>query len=323
MIDVLLVVDELLPYGGGELFLEDLISNLKHCRFSAIHVTTGRNNYRSRIDIPNYCDGMKYDIVMWWGRILDSITKFHGPKLLVAHSSFNPMWYLETAIEHTDYAIAVSEDTASEIAFNPCKVVYPGINFDMMPDANPSLKGLLGFNDTDFVVGSFARLDKVKNIPLLIKAISKTTAKLLLVGNGKEQTDILRLCNTLIPNKFIYVSGIHPRKIGSFYSAIDAFCLSSVSEGCPRVMWETMYYSKPFIGTPVGAIPNVINGTNGVIAENEEEITNAINNLQYSPELCAKIGLNGKQTVIEKGNAIETASKIDAYIKCILNKELL
>jgi glycosyltransferase involved in cell wall biosynthesis len=49
-----------------------------------------------------------------------------------------------------------------------------------------------------------------------------------------------------------------PSRVALWMSAADAFVLPSLHEGNPTVMFETLGCGRPFIGTRVGGIPDVI-----------------------------------------------------------------
>ena len=47
-------------------------------------------------------------------------------------------------------------------------------------------------------------------------------------------------------------------KLNYYYNAADLFVLPSLSEGNPTVMFEALACGTPFIGTPVGGVPEVV-----------------------------------------------------------------
>ena len=55
-----------------------------------------------------------------------------------------------------------------------------------------------------------------------------------------------------------FVGGKPHAEIPIWMNACDVFVLSSLSEGNPTVMFECVGCGKPFIGTKVGGIPEII-----------------------------------------------------------------
>ena len=60
-----------------------------------------------------------------------------------------------------------------------------------------------------------------------------------------------------------------------------------------------MTYKKPVIGTPVGAIPELIGNDRGILIQSpsQENITNSIVNLAENPQLCRLYGENGRKYI--------------------------
>jgi len=60
-------------------------------------------------------------------------------------------------------------------------------------------------------------------------------------------------------------------------SSCDVFCLPSLKEGLPITLFESMYYSKPFIATNVSGVSEVL-GESGYIVEKAkvDSFSNAI-----------------------------------------------
>ena len=53
--------------------------------------------------------------------------------------------------------------------------------------------------------------------------------------------------------------------LDEFYKQIDLFVLSSISEGLPNVLCESISYGIPCIGTDVGGVTSIIDGIYKVV----------------------------------------------------------
>lgn len=125
-------------------------------------------------------------------------------------------------------------------------------------------KKLLGFDINKILILSFAYNKVVhhKGTDLLIQAIKKVnkqTVDFTLIG----QTDIcVSLENTNITQKIT-----DNRLLAIWYSAADAFIISSREENLPNTMLEAMACGTPVISFPVGGMAEIIkNGFNGILA---------------------------------------------------------
>ena len=79
-----------------------------------------------------------------------------------------------------------------------------------------------------------------------------------------------------LPNVVIELKGVC-KNMHEFYKQIDLFVLSSISEGLPNVLCESISYGIPCIGTDVGGVKSIIDGIYKVVpASNTPALSNAI-----------------------------------------------
>lgn len=153
-----------------------------------------------------------------------------------------------------------------------------------------------------------ARFHPQKNQKLLISAFNNLLtsgydACLLIIGDGFESKDGIVL-------KDMALDGIHflglKNNVGDYLKCSDAFCLSSIYEGLPISLLESLSLGVVPICTRVGGIPDVIeDGKTGILAEPDlNSYTIALQRLftcgidienlksyyknNYSMEVCAK-----------------------------------
>lgn len=328
-IKIIYLVNELLPFGGGEIFIRELIKHTPKNKvlFEGI---TSPNIHDSTLDYPvklypvAESVGLDADMLLFSGRLEpDILEKFnHIPiRILFAQSDFNVNWYFQPCASFATHILAVSQGVKKALeTTNPCHVILPGIDFDTYTSNITDTRSLLGFKQSDYVVGYFGRMNKLKNVDRIIEAIASINeVKLLLIGNGQETNALLRQAADIIPHRYVYISYVNPDRIGPFYEAIDVFCLVSEGEGCPRVLWESLYHGKPFIGTPVGSIPEVIeNGVNGFVIDGMEGIAQAITasrELRGSPLI--------RRTALEFGSIHTTVTQFVEYLENLQRSALL
>jgi glycosyltransferase involved in cell wall biosynthesis len=122
---------------------------------------------------------------------------------------------------------------------------------------------------------NIANLEEYKGQKYLIEAMKIILAKrddvlLYIVGQGSLKSSLQSLINKYgRENNIILAGGNKPRKeIPLWMNACDVFVLPSLSEGNPTVMFECLGCGKPFVGTNVGGIPEVIiNEKLGILVE--------------------------------------------------------
>lgn len=336
MYKICVLVDKLYKFGGGEMFLEDLIKNSsKNLEFKyLISLENSNDSYFSNMpiqklnfekkNIKKVC--LECDVLLFWGRVLDSIKNFSITKIMWAHSDYNVNFFLEKAEKYTNHYIACSKSVKKSIRKKNTTIIYPGIDPNRYAQSiftKNQTRSLLGFDENDFIVGHFSSFGKVKNIPFLVNSISEIkdpNVKLLLVGHGNELNEIINLCEKKIPKRFQYLYYSDSYKISNLFKCLDAFCLPSYGEGYARVQWECAMFKIPFIGTEVGGTEGIINNYNGFKIKNKIDISNIVEKLK-DKEFNKKIVSNSYDFFCSKGKIEFTISKIEKLIKNIINKK--
>ena len=80
-----------------------------------------------------------------------------------------------------------------------------------------------------------------------------------IVGDGAEYLTLIKQIDDLGLNDVVKLSGARPHnEIPLWMNACDIFVLPSLYEGNPTVMFEALACGRPFVGTPVGGIPEII-----------------------------------------------------------------
>lgn len=128
---------------------------------------------------------------------------------------------------------------------------------------------------TTFEMVYVGRLEKVKNLTFLIKALSKLdhvpNIKLKLVGEGRERKYLEDLISKYQLQDHIELIGFSevPEK---FVSQADLFILPSLSEGFGIAVVEAMMQGVPCLCSRVGGIPEfIIDNHNGWLFHPEDE----------------------------------------------------
>jgi len=171
--------------------------------------------------------------------------------------------------------------------------------------------------DAPFVL-FLGRLDKLKGIDILIKAMSLVREeapelKAVIAGPG-DQRPYRTLAEKLgVKNNIVFTGPLQGNiKIGAIDASL-AMALPSLRETFPLVIMEAWAREKPVITTPVGDIPyRVKHGENGILIppRNPKALADAIILLLQDENLHKKLGVSGKKQVRTWNEIIIELTKI-------------
>jgi glycosyltransferase involved in cell wall biosynthesis len=94
-----------------------------------------------------------------------------------------------------------------------------------------------------------------------IKSITQYRNDILciIVGSGKLKNDLEQeVLDSGLAKNFKFVGEKDHKQIPVWINASDIFVLPSLAEGNPTVMFEALGCGKPFVGTKVGGVPEII-----------------------------------------------------------------
>ncbi len=138
-----------------------------------------------------------------------------------------------------------------------------------------------------------------KGLHLLLEAMKKVDALLVVIGNGDSKIQYNCFCK----DKIVFLGEVDDETVNLYLNACDLLVLPSVlrSEAYGLVLIEAMACGKAVISTELGTGTSFvnINGETGLVvpANSANELTKAINKLLNDPDLRQKLGSNGKERV--------------------------
>jgi glycosyltransferase involved in cell wall biosynthesis len=202
------------------------------------------------------------------------------------------VYYLPNAL-NTKFYESIAETHLSESREKKtCNVLYLGYlgkskgSYELLTAAQGVRK--LGFNLEFDLVGGALAVDELEQLHHIV--------------------------NSANLEKFIR---IHPLTLGEaklvFLRNADIFVYPSHYEGMPMAVLEAMACALPVIATKVGGLNDLIqDGTNGILVEpaKPDQLISALTKLASSPQLRARIGKSGYQTVCEKYDVEQHVSQL-------------
>jgi glycosyltransferase involved in cell wall biosynthesis len=148
-----------------------------------------------------------------------------------------------------------------------------------------------------------ARLDAVKR-PLMVADIAKALSALrpkgdfrvIVAGDGPERERLERRVRKFRLDAIFDFRG-QVDDLSPLYAASHVVILPSRSEGVPLVVLEALASGRPVVASKVGAIPEVLDSSCGILIEGPEprEFARAIHTLLDQPELRERLGAAGRR----------------------------
>ncbi|GGX49592.1 glycosyltransferase [Saccharospirillum salsuginis] len=271
-------------------------------------------------------------------------TRFLGvPLVFTEHGRFHPDQYRTKAalinpiMALTTQAVtAISSATKAALRryeFIPgfkVQVIYNGIEgLKSVKDEQDRLRRELGIGRDQPVVGTVARLDKVKNQSMMIRAFKAIKTQhpdvcLLLVGDGPERVTLEQLVQELDLSSDVIFTGfiVEPK---AYLALMDIFLLSSFTEGTSMTLLEAMSLAIPAVATDVGGNPEVVvDGQTGRIVENNDAsaFARAMDELLTYSEERHRLGKNALDRFKQEYSVDRMVDRFAALYQSIGRKEV-
>lgn len=189
-----------------------------------------------------------------------------------------------------------------------CVVIPNGINTDLFAHIKP-----LSEEKDDFVIGAIVRVVPIKDIKTMIYSFHTVknqikNAKLYIIGPYNEDQAYYEECLELIDSlDCVGIEFVGRVNISEWLDKVDITLLTSVSEGQPFVILESLAARRPVIATDVGSCREMVDGLydefgeSGIITPvmNPDLIAKAIIKLSKDRKLMIKMGEQGYQRTIK------------------------
>ena len=235
--------------------------------------------------------------------------KIKAPIIVSIHSNF----VHESEIAHLKgdeniWIVAISEDhrrNLERLGLDVRGMVYHGLDLKEYPFEENKMGYMF----------SIGRIVPDKGQDMAIRVAKKTGRGLIIAGkilpyNGAnsewwekeisgsidrsyviEDPGMVREIVESVGQDIIWVNGVRNDVKKEFYKYASCLILPTKSEACNLTVLESLASGTPVIASNVASLPEqVINGENGYLADNEEEMVEAVKNLGLiSPSRCREI----------------------------------
>ena len=195
--------------------------------------------------------------------------------------------YLERlGLKTADQIVSVSEETIlyyktlykHEIS-HKINFIPPRIDCSLFENIDrQKFRKKYGFQQNTKIVLFLGRLEKEKNLGMLIRAIKKAGATGFFVGSGNQQGYLKNMAKTINADVRFH-EPVRNEFVPEILSCADVLALTSLHEGFPLVLIEAMAAGVPCIATDVGDVRKMIeDGVTGYIVD-EKTIEDKLNRI--------------------------------------------
>lgn len=154
----------------------------------------------------------------------------------------------------------------------------------MRQDARDEIRRSLGIACNSPLVLSAGRLDSMKGIPFLLESFKSIEVKmpgavLLIAGEGAIRGELESKAKSLGLKNARFVGNVENERLPEYYAAADVFAVTSLYEGGPITIYESLSCATPVVSTDVGVAGEMIrDGVNGYVvkARSPEEFATKI-----------------------------------------------
>ncbi|MCL2295395.1 MAG: glycosyltransferase [Spirochaetes bacterium] len=205
-------------------------------------------------------------------------------------------------------------------------MIKNGINFD-------HFSGISGSRDNDVkIIICVARIEPVKNHKMLLEVANLLRTQyqynkfiIYIIGEGEYQYLEKIVTQYNLSENVVFTGKLQRKEVAEYLEIADISVLTSINEGMPRSLMESMYYSIPCIGTNViGTNEVIVDNYNGYLVElNDcEKFAEKMYCLLTNDDIRKELGTNAKKHCLENFNEDKTIEIIkDIYINAMTERE--
>lgn len=198
---------------------------------------------------------------------------FNVPVVLTVHEDHE--WLMEEESEdiirsvwnEVDWIIRVNKkDLPLLKKYNTRTICIPNgfLHKKFKPLDRTISKSKLNFSSENRIVFTLGKLIERKGFHDLIEAVSNMVGKLedvifVIGGDGPDRSKLEEMIKSKgLEEKIRLIGYVDDKDVPKWISASEFFILPSYSEGNPTVLFETIGCGRPFIGSSVGGVPEII-----------------------------------------------------------------
>ena len=223
---------------------------------------------------------------------------------------------------------------ATGVPLDKFKVIYNG--YDIKKYARVSLRDEgwkakrreLGLKDGRTAIGIVARLVKVKNHAMLLRAAAKLLAQglafqVLIVGDGALRGELEEMNRKLGLEEHISFLGTRT-DAAEIMGALDLTTLTSETESLSNSIIESLLTGRPVVATAVGGNPELIeDGKNGFLVPHDDadSLADRLRRFIAEPSLTEKMGRQAQEDATHKFGTDVSMGKLNRLYLEVLGQD--
>jgi len=211
------------------------------------------------------------------------------------------------------------------------RVIENGVSMSPPLEDRSGWRARLDIDDECFVACMVANLHDNKDHPTLLRAWKRVVdasngRKAVLVLAGRHDgayESLMSLSRELNLNGHVRFAG-QVLDVSGLLSAVDLGVFSSVNEGCPNGVLESMSAGLAVAGTDIDTIRTVVGAHNSEFLappKDHDALAGAIMKLANDPSLRVTIGAENRQRVNERYTVARTCESMVDIIKQVLYRQ--
>lgn len=161
------------------------------------------------------------------------------------------------------------------------------------------------YNNSDYIL-HFGRLERHKGVKTLIAAMKQIKySKLYIVGEGFYQYELEKYIKENNIKNVLFFGYKTGEELNEYIkNSLFVVIPSEWHENCPKTILESFALGKPVIGADIGGIPELVDGSNGMLFKsgNVSDLAEKINYLLDNRNIITEMGRNARKNVEEKYN---------------------
>ncbi|GGJ60506.1 glycosyltransferase family 4 protein [Glutamicibacter ardleyensis] len=194
----------------------------------------------------------------------------------------------------------------------------------------------LGLDVQAFYVGTVSSLVPYEGLDTVLRAVAtlqpeKENLKVLIVGDGTDRENLMRLAAKLGISKYCEFTGRVPReKAHLYHAALNLFVVPRKDSAVTRAVTplkpvEALASRVPVLASDLPALGELIeDGITGYLVDSSDvdQWASTIDSLMRSPEKISSMGESGRDLVLKTRTWSRNAKKLDSVYRSVINKTL-
>ncbi|HEY7139154.1 MAG TPA: glycosyltransferase family 4 protein [Methylomirabilota bacterium] len=204
--------------------------------------------------------------------------------------------------------------------WRPVEVLPTGVDLDRFrPGDGAAARAALRLEADDRVLLYVGRLDREKNLELLLDAVARVRAprlRLLLVGRGTQETNLRRAAASRgLADRVEFRGGSAPDALPAYYRAADAFVFASTTETQGLAVLEAMACGLPVVAVRASGVEEIVtDGVSGLLVpEDAATFAAAVEEILGDAALRAKLAIGGREAAGPFGSRALAPRLVGAY----------